>query len=195
MFVSAYLVSLGFAESHAGEISEEVVSKHDDAPARARAQRGPAVPVRHPGLQRGGEDAERGLRIGGGAGYTPRAERGGAADRARRDRGVQSPRRGVAASQPGLAFVERRVARVHARQAEPGEQRALDVPGLRRGVATVPGGPEENPAQERLERFQPLSAPRRRKPRRGRIRRILDAGARAPRAPPAACTTRRFFAW
>jgi predicted O-methyltransferase YrrM len=31
MFVSAYLVSLGFAESHAGEISEEVVSKHDDA--------------------------------------------------------------------------------------------------------------------------------------------------------------------
>ena len=31
MFVSAYLVSLGFAESHAGEISEEVVSKYDDA--------------------------------------------------------------------------------------------------------------------------------------------------------------------
>ena len=31
MFVSAYLVSLGFAESHAGEISEEVVGKYDDA--------------------------------------------------------------------------------------------------------------------------------------------------------------------
>ena len=31
MFVSAYLVSLGFAETHAAEISEEVVSTYDDA--------------------------------------------------------------------------------------------------------------------------------------------------------------------
>ena len=31
MFVSAYLVSLGFTEMHAAEISEEVVSKYDDA--------------------------------------------------------------------------------------------------------------------------------------------------------------------
>ena len=31
MFISAYFVSLGFAESHAGEISEEVVSKFENA--------------------------------------------------------------------------------------------------------------------------------------------------------------------
>jgi predicted O-methyltransferase YrrM len=31
LFVSAYLISLGFSETHADEISEEVITKHDDA--------------------------------------------------------------------------------------------------------------------------------------------------------------------
>jgi hypothetical protein len=39
MFVSAYLVSLGFAEMHAAEISEEVVSKYDDARVSGKNKR------------------------------------------------------------------------------------------------------------------------------------------------------------
>jgi hypothetical protein len=173
MFVSAYLVSLGFAESHAGEISEEVVSKYDDACVpRARVLSEDQL-FQFDTLdcneeeKMPSEDSES---------EEEQETRRGPSEEERRALDAS-----IAASQPGLAVVARRVSRERARQAEPGEQRALDVPGIRRGVATVPGGPEDHPAQERLERLRPLSAPRRRKPRRGGRNGALDAGARAPR--------------
>ena len=193
MFVSAYLVSLGFAESHAGEISEEVVSKHDDACVpRARVLSEDQL-FQFDTLdcneeeKMPSEDSES---------EEEQDTRRGPSEEERR-----TVRAAIEASKARVAK-SRRASRVSrsSRDASPASratsrlrQRALDV--LDYGVVSpYPEGPRKIPHRKGRTIPASLCAEKTEASTRTNSTNPRRRSACAA-APPAACTTRRFFAW